>query len=142
MTDWKSNLSRPKGYENHTFPFVVNKGWGWERWLELFYDENTGREYCMKQIYIKAGTRTSLQVHKKKIETNFLLQGKAEAFLENNQGEMEKRIMEGGDSERNVWTIEAGKTHRIVALTDILLIESSTPEVDDVIRIEDDYGRK
>ena len=79
----------------------------------------------------------SLQYHLKKLETNHLIRGKAEAWLENEKGEIEKSIVEGGDS----WSIPCGRKHRIVALTDMVMLEASTPEVDDVVRIEDDTKR-
>ena len=79
----------------------------------------------------------SLQYHEKKLETNHLISGKAEAWLENEKGEIEKSIVEAGDS----WSIPCGRKHRIVAITDMVMLEASTPEVDDVIRVEDDTNR-
>jgi mannose-6-phosphate isomerase-like protein (cupin superfamily) len=138
---WKSDLPRPKGYEDYSFPTTVTKPWGWERWLELWEDRSVGRGYCMKHLFIKADTRTSFQLHNKKTETNFLIQGEAEAYLENEKGDMEMRIMRAGDPDCDTWTIPAGKPHRIHTLTDIYLVEASTWDVDDVVRLGDDYGR-
>ena len=138
---WESNLPRPPGYEDYVFPRMVNKPWGWERWLELWYDPSNGRGYCMKHLFMRKGIKTSNQRHDFKTETNFLIEVEVRALLENEEGEMEERIMKAEDSENNVWTIPAGKVHRIITLTDIYLVESSTYDVDDVTRLEDDYGR-
>lgn len=110
---------------------IVTKPWGREEWLEL------NDKYCYKRIYIKAGTRTSLQYHEKKHECNYIIEGQAEVWLEDDNGEIEKTEMETGD----FFTVSPPRKHRVVALTDLILQEVSTPEIDDVIRIEDDTGR-
>ena len=130
-------LPRPKGYEKYKFPFIVNKRWGKEIWLELWQDPTSGRGYCYKRIYIKEGTKTSFQFHKRKIETNYIIEGKAEIWLENEKKEIEKKVMRKGES----FTVLPSRKHRVMALTDVILQEVSTPEVDDVIRIQDDAGR-
>src|SRR3989344_605874 len=109
----------------------VSKPWGKEVWLEL-----NGR-YCYKRIYIKAGTRTSYQYHNQKSETNYIIEGTAEVWLENDNGVVEKFVMHEGD----FFNVPPPKKHRVIAITDIILQEVSTPEVDDVIRIQDDAGR-
>jgi len=91
----------------------------------------------MKKLYIKKGTRTSFQYHHEKVETNFLIQGTVEAWFEDKKGVIDVKILKAGA----IWSIPAGVKHRIVTLEDIVLMESSTPEVDDVIRIEDDTLR-
>jgi len=113
------------------FPKTVNKPWGREIWLEL------NDKYCYKRIYINAGTRTSFQYHKKKLETNYIIDGEAEVWLENEAGVIEKKIMKTDD----YFTVVPFKKHRVIAITDIILQEVSTPEVDDVVRIEDDTKR-
>ncbi len=110
---------------------TVSKPWGKELWLEL------NDKYCYKRIYINAGTRTSYQYHKDKLETNYIIDGKAEVWLENDNGVVEKKVM-GKDE---YFTVVPPRKHRVIALTDIILQEVSTPEVDDVIRIEDDSDR-
>jgi choline kinase/quercetin dioxygenase-like cupin family protein/thiamine kinase-like enzyme len=109
----------------------VEKPWGWEQWFAL------NDHYCYKRIFIKAGTRTSLQYHKFKVETNYVISGKAEVWLENDDGIIEKKIMKSGD----FFDVAPPKQHRVVALTDVILQEVSTPHVDDVIRVEDDSNR-
>jgi len=110
---------------------VVSKPWGKEIWLEL------NDKYCYKRIYINAGTRTSYQYHKNKLETNYIINGKAEVWLENDEGVVEKKVM----IKDQFFTVIPPRKHRVIALTDLILQEVSTPEVDDVIRIEDDSGR-
>ena len=110
---------------------TIFKPWGKEVWLEL------NDKYCYKRIYINAGTKTSYQYHEQKLETNFIIEGTAEVWLENDEGIIEKKIMKAGE----YFTVEPPKKHRVIAITDIILQEVSTPEVDDVIRISDDSGR-
>lgn len=100
-------------------------------WLEL------NESYCYKRIYINSGHRTSFQYHLKKKETNYIIGGEAEVWLENSEGVIEKKKMREGD----FFTVIPPKKHRVVALTDLILQEVSTPEVDDIVRIEDDAGR-
>lgn len=110
---------------------TVSKPWGKEIWLEL------NDKYCYKRIYIKSGTRTSYQYHMNKLETNYIIEGEAEVWLENEDGVVERKKMKKDD----FFTVVPPKKHRVIALTDIILQEVSTPEVDDVIRIEDDSDR-
>jgi len=111
---------------------TIYKPWGREEWLEL------NDKYCYKRIYINAGTKTSYQYHENKLETNYLIEGTAEFWLENDEGVVEKTIEKPGF----FVTIKPLKKHRVVAITDIILQEVSTPEVDDVIRIGDESNRE
>src|SRR3989344_769390 len=106
-------------------PKIVNKPWGKEEWLHL--DNN----YCYKRLEIKKGTKTSLQYHKDKVETNYIVSGEAEIWLENHKGEIEKKVLGPG----SFITVIPPKKHRVVALSDLVLLEASTPHVDDVIRV-------
>lgn len=110
---------------------TVIKPWGKEEWLEL------NDAYCYKRIYINAGYKTSYQYHNFKRETNFIISGEAEIWLENDEGIVEKKIMKAGE----YFNVTPPKKHRVIALTDIILQEVSTPEVDDVIRINDEFAR-
>ena len=129
--DWKYDGSEGK---------VVTKPWGKEIWINYRKEEKVGDEekrYVMKKLYIKKGTKTSFQYHKKKVETNYLLEGTIEAWFESKKGIIDKKILKAG----SIWSVPAGIKHRIVTLDDIVLIEASSPEVDDVIRISDDTLR-
>jgi len=109
----------------------VEKPWGHEEiWAE------TDR-YVGKVLFIKAGERLSLQHHTKKDETVRLLRGEMLLELENDLGKIELVPMLPGMSAY----IPPGRKHRMAAKTDVELLEVSTPELDDVIRHEDDYGR-
>jgi len=110
---------------------TIYKPWGKELWLEL------NDKYCYKRIHINAGTKTSYQYHDQKLETNYIIEGTAEVWLENDEGIVEKKIMNAGD----FFTVLPPRKHRVIAITDVILQEVSTPEVDDVIRISDDSGR-
>lgn len=141
---------RPAWLRSEADSKLVLKPWGngvvdgvggvGEIWLNYGREENIGDEdkrYVFKKLFMKAGTKTSFQYHVHKVETNHLVSGKAEAYLENEAGEIEMCIAEGGDS----WSIPAGRKHRIIVLDDVVLLEASSPEVDDVVRIADDAGR-
>jgi mannose-6-phosphate isomerase-like protein (cupin superfamily) len=134
------NKNKTNWYNYEEGAKVVTKPWGKEVWINYVKGEEVGDEekkYVMKKLYIKAGTKTSFQYHEKKVETNFLVDGEVEAWFENEPGIIDKKILKSGA----IWTIPAMIKHRIVTITDIILIESSTPEVDDVIRINDDTLR-
>ena len=131
MIDW---------YYNEESAKVVNKPWGKEVWINYREGENIGDEtklYVMKKLYIIKGTKTSFQYHQKKSETNFLVKGKVEAWFESRPGYIEKKILNAG----SIWSIPPNTKHRIITLEDVTLLEASTPEVDDVIRIADDTLR-
>ena len=119
---------------------VVVKPWGKEIWVnyrkgEVVGDEN--KRYVMKKLYIRKGTKTSFQYHDDKVETNFLVKGSVEAWFEDEKDHIDIRTLHAG----SIWTIPAGIKHRIVTLEDIVLMECSSPEVDDVVRLEDDSFR-
>jgi len=110
---------------------TVYKPWGKELWLEL------NHRYCYKRLHINAGKKTSYQYHEQKLETNYIIEGTAEVWLENDEGVVEKTVMKAGE----FFTVVPPRKHRIIAITDVILQEASTPEVDDVIRISDDSFR-
>ena len=112
----------------------VTKPWGFEIWLA---DGSQGT-YAFKLIYLKKGTRTSLQYHKKKAEHNFVLAGTVILHYQSSKtGDVVQQRFSAG----HVIAIDPPTVHRIEAVTDVMLIESSTAEVDDVIRLADDYTR-
>ena len=108
----------------------VDKPWGHEiLWAHTPH-------YAAKIITIKAGHRLSLQYHKEKSESVYVLSG--ELFIA--RGEREKYITIGLPGES--WHIPAGTIHRFSAPTsEVVLVEVSTPQLDDVVRLQDDYGR-
>jgi NDP-sugar pyrophosphorylase family protein/mannose-6-phosphate isomerase-like protein (cupin superfamily) len=110
---------------------TIFKPWGKEEWIEL------NDFYCYKRIYINEGYKTSLQYHNFKVETNYIISGKAEVWLEDDNGEMIKKIYGPND----FFNVKPTRKHRVIALTDLIMQEVSTPEVDDVFRIDDEFGR-
>ncbi|MET0237253.1 MAG: cupin domain-containing protein [Kibdelosporangium sp.] len=111
----------------------VTKGWGNELWLVA-----EGAPFGFKMISIDAGRRTSLQYHERKEEANLLLRGSAILWYADSLGdEVRKRDFHEGE----VVHVRPGAVHRIEAVTDIVLVEVSTPELDDVIRVSDDFDR-
>jgi len=110
---------------------IINKPWGHERIIE-----NNGL-YVVKELYIKAGHKLSLQYHKKKIETLFLVAG--DGFIEYKQGD---RLTFFRPENLVPKFIGRKMIHRLGAGGhDALFVEVSTTELDDVVRLEDDYGR-
>ena len=73
---------------------TVLKPWGKEIWLAL------NDKYCYKRIEIHAGFKTSYQIHNFKLETNYIIKGDAEVWLENVDGIVEKFFMKEGDFSR------------------------------------------
>jgi len=109
----------------------VEKPWGYElRWAV------TDR-YLGKLIHINRGHALSLQYHVQKDETIFVVTGLLELVLEDGDGELSTHRMTPGTSAR----IFPGRRHRFVAVEDTELFEVSSPEIDDVVRLEDAYGR-
>jgi len=94
--------------------------------------------YCGKVIVIETGRRLSLQYHERKDESIYVLSGRLRLHLEDDAGTMTVRELGPGDSAR----VPVGRRHRFEAAERVELIEVSTPEVDDVIRVEDDFGRE
>jgi mannose-6-phosphate isomerase-like protein (cupin superfamily) len=109
----------------------VEKPWGHElHWAK------TDR-YVGKVLHVKAGHALSLQYHNRKDETMYLYSGKMVLETEQN-GQLVKREMRPGDSVH----ITPKTVHRITAIEDCDVLEVSTPEIDDVVRLEDRYGRE
>jgi quercetin dioxygenase-like cupin family protein len=108
----------------------VEKPWGYElRWAK------TDR-YVGKILHVEAGHALSLQYHDRKDETIHLYAGKMLFEIEQN-GTLTKRTMEPGESVH----VTPGTVHRMTAIDDCDILEVSTPELDDVVRLEDRYGR-
>jgi mannose-6-phosphate isomerase len=110
----------------------VDKPWG----HELIW-ARTDR-YVGKVIVIEAGKRLSLQRHVVKDESILVHSGRLRLFLEDEAGVVGEHELDAGES----WHIPTGRVHRFEAIERCELIEVSTPELDDVIRLEDDYGRE
>lgn len=107
----------------------VEKPWGYEEiWAK------TDR-YVGKILHIESGQKLSRQYHEKKEETIRILNG--EMRLEIGLIPIQEYQMKSGD----IHHIEPGLIHRMIAVTDCDVLEVSTPELEDVVRLEDDYDR-
>ena len=110
----------------------VEKPWGYELiWAK------TGA-YVGKILHVNQGHKLSLQYHRIKEETIFLASGKMILVFENDQGALEEIPMSAGEAHH----IPTGKKHRMIAVEDCDIFEVSTPQLEDVVRLEDNYGRK
>ena len=109
----------------------VDKPWGYE--LRFARTER----YAGKVLFVKAGSQLSLQYHERKDEAFFVQEGTLELVL-GRGAEQHVLRLQPGESRR----ITPGTIHRFRAVTDVLLFEVSTPELEDVVRLEDDYGRE
>ena len=120
-------------------PKIVEKPWGREIW----YAEQSA--YAGKVLEVKAGHRLSLQYHERKTETLFLLSGRVKlTFRPLAAGE---DPVTAAPAEPIVWSpgqalhIPGRTIHRFEALEDSVLLEVSTPDLTDVVRLQDDYRR-
>jgi len=110
----------------------VEKPWGYELiWAKT-------KDYVGKILHINKGHKLSLQYHKIKEETIYLSSGKMNFIFENEKGELTEVLLLPGESHH----IPTGKKHRMIAIEDCDVFEVSTPHLDDVVRLEDGYGRK
>jgi mannose-6-phosphate isomerase-like protein (cupin superfamily) len=110
---------------------IVSKPWGHEEiWAA------TDR-YVGKLLRIRQGHRLSLQHHTVKDETLRVLEGRLRLTEGPSLDQLQESILGPGDA----FHLPPGQVHRMEALEDVLLVEVSTPELDDVVRHQDDYGR-
>ncbi len=122
----KAGLSEPQ-----TLPRTVPKPWGSELWFA-----HTDR-YAGKLLHVRAGHRLSLQYHVRKDESAYLLSGRLLLITGDDETSLREVELEPGA----VWRNEAGAIHTVEAITDSVIVEVSTPELDDVVRLDDRYGR-
>jgi len=114
-------------------PKKVDKPWGHEVIFAIT------ERYAGKLLFVKAGESLSLQFHNVKDESWYVLEGRAELELAA-PGErvLGREIVGPGASFR----LHPGTVHRVSAIEDTTILEVSTPELDDVVRLEDRYGRE
>jgi mannose-6-phosphate isomerase len=95
--------------------------------------------YCGKLLFVKAGHSLSLQFHRGKDESWLVQAGRAKLEL----GEVgEKVLKQGVVGPGAAFHFVPGTVHRVTAIEDTTILEVSTPQLDDVVRLEDAYGRK
>jgi mannose-6-phosphate isomerase len=109
----------------------VEKPWGYELiWA-------TTALYCGKLLFVRAGEELSLQFHREKDETIYVHEGRLEFEIGEEAGALTSDVVGPGTA----FHLRAGTVHRMRALEDSLLLEVSTSQLDDVVRLEDRYGR-
>jgi mannose-6-phosphate isomerase len=112
-------------------PHKVSKPWGSELWFA-----HTDR-YAGKILRVRAGSRLSIQYHEEKDETSYVLSGRVIVSQGDSADRMSTRELGPGES----WHNPALLVHTLEAVEDSEIIEVSTPQVEDVVRLEDRYGR-
>jgi mannose-6-phosphate isomerase len=112
-------------------PRRVEKPWGHEVWWAHTAD------YAGKLLHVEAGHQLSLQLHREKDETSYLLSGRLRLTRGPTADKLEKQEIRPG----HVWRVEPGTVHSIEALEDSVVLEVSTAHLDDVVRLQDRYGR-
>jgi len=132
----------------------VDKPWGYEKWIA---DGSPNFRYALKEILLKSKFKSSIQFHEFKEETNYIQKGEGilhynpdpinfEKYQNNEYSEDEFiGIMNNLKKQKlypgMVFHIKPGIIHRVEAITDLTMIESSTIELDDVVRLNDEWGR-
>jgi mannose-6-phosphate isomerase len=113
-------------------PCRIEKPWGYEIWWAHT------EQYAGKILHVNAGHRLSLQYHNEKDESCYLLSGK----LLLTQGTSVEDLSETVISEGHAWRNTPGLVHTIQAIEDADVLEASTSQLDDVVRLADAYGRQ
>jgi mannose-6-phosphate isomerase len=116
---------------DNKLPQKTEKPWGYELLFALT------PKYAGKLIFIKAGHRLSLQYHQNKDESMYIYKGKVMITVEGSDGKLVQTEAQPGYCIR----IPPLTKHRLKAIEDTTLFEVSTPELEDVTRLDDDYGR-
>ena len=119
-SDWLSQVRR------------VDKPWGYE----LHFAVVDGK-YCGKELHVDAGQALSLQYHDVKDETIFVQSGRLLVHIGKHSDELDEFELFPGEAVR----IAPGTIHRMTAIVDTVVLEASTTELSDVVRLEDRYGR-
>jgi mannose-6-phosphate isomerase len=111
----------------------VDKPWGYELIWAL-----TG-DYCGKILFVRAGHSLSLQFHREKDESWYVESGRAELQVGAvGKAVLQREVLRAGAALR----FRPGTVHRVKAIEDTTILEVSTPQIQDVVRLEDSYGRE
>ena len=110
---------------------LIPKPWGQEEVLEI------NDSYMLKRLTMHQGKRCSLQFHKQKRETIYVLEGELRFIYGDSIDSLDSQVYKPGES----FTVPSNSLHRMEGLTDCVYLEASTPEMDDVVRVEDDFNR-
>lgn len=110
---------------------LIEKPWGSEDLLEK------NERYVLKKLFMKEGHKCSVQYHNFKHETIYVLSGKLNVYYGQELDNLKQVVLGPGE----VIVLTPKKIHRMEALEDCYYLEASTPELDDVVRLVDSYGR-
>ena len=139
----RGSVRGTQGVQHHpaSSHYRVAKPWGHELWLNGEHPS-----YCLKEVFIRAGHRTSLQYHRLKRETNLLTRGRARLVYLATSSPLTDTVTAADLAAVDldaVSTVDVTPMvlHRLEAVTDLYLYETSTPHLDDVVRVQDDAGR-
>ena len=110
---------------------VIEKPWGREEVIEI------NDRYMVKKLTMFEGKKCSLQYHNYKKETIYVLSGKLRIYTGLSETNLVSKIYLPGDS----ITLNPRQVHRMEGVLESIYLEASTPEMDDVIRLVDDYNR-
>jgi mannose-6-phosphate isomerase len=128
-------LSSPNLQDLDRFSFQLErteKPWGYE----LLWAKSDA--YAGKILFVRAGQALSLQFHREKDESWYVLDGRAQLELGDvGQAVLKAEVIRSGTAFR----LRPGTVHRVRAVEDTTILEVSTPQLDDVVRLEDEYGR-
>jgi mannose-6-phosphate isomerase len=119
--DWVTTASR------------TDKPWGHESLFAL-----VDGKYCGKAIHVTEGHALSLQYHERKEETISVFSGRLRVEVGAHESSLDEFELEPGESIH----LRPGVRHRVTALVDTVMLEASTTELGDVVRLEDRYGRE
>lgn len=136
-----------------TSPHLVSKPWGYEQWL----CDGIRMPYALKKILFRSGNRSSLQVHEFKKETNHVISGTGILVIgttvfpcrdyldgkisDDTVNQYLQDLVEIPLESGMTFDVTPGIIHRVIATTDLIFVEASTSELDDVIRLQDDANR-
>ena len=122
----------PETVDQTRLPVVVTKPWGHEVWWAWTDD------YVGKILHVTAGHKLSIQYHEHKDETSYLQRGRMLLYRGTSVADLTVTEIGPGAAWRN----RPGEVHSLEALEDSDVLEVSTPHLDDVVRLADEYGRK
>ena len=110
---------------------IIKKPWGSEEII------SSNKIYAVKKLFMKRGHRCSLQFHKFKHETIFLIKGSLTVYYGKHKDKLKSLVLKKNQS----IVLEPKIIHRMEALSDSIYLEASSPHLQDVVRLEDDYKR-
>ena len=132
----------------------VSKPWGYEKWIA---DGSPDFKYALKEIFFKTNYKSSIQFHEFKEETNYVQKGEGIIYFSSEPIDIEKfKRQEYSQKEIEqiinnlekkplkpgvVMHIKPGTVHRVESIDDLTIIEASTIELDDIYRLNDEWGR-